>query len=128
MLWVIKEIALDAPNLVVHLVPFGARVDEDLHLIQLQRAIARLRRSLCFSDEPSRPLAVQNFFAIGGNRKSVDAAEERFGLSRRQIKLGYSHRRLPFESRHVHNFGEKQSPGLDRKSTRLNSSHLGISY
>src|SRR5260370_11145908 len=109
----VKEIALDAPILVVHLVPFGARIDEDLHLIELQSTIARFRRGVRFGDEPSRPLAVQNFFAIGGNREAVDTAEERLSLSRCQIKLRDGYRRSPFiESRHIDDFRKKQSPGF----------------
>src|SRR5260370_34828777 len=111
---IIKEIALDAPNLVVHLVPFGARINEDLHLIQFKRAVARLWRGFRFGDEPSLSLAVQNFFAIRGNTNSIDSAEECLGLPSRQIKLRYCYRCLPFESRHIHDFGEEKRAGLAR--------------
>ena len=42
---VVKEIALVAPHLVIHMLPFGARVDVGLHGVELQRAsLSGLRR------------------------------------------------------------------------------------
>ena len=87
MVWIVQEIALDAPNLVVHLVPFGARVNVNFHLIQFECTVSRLRRGVRLGDEPPLPLAVQHFFAIRGNSQSVDSAEERLRFACRQIKL-----------------------------------------
>src|SRR2546430_11412397 len=97
---VVKEVALDSPNFVVHLVPFGARVNVDFHLIELQCAVAGLWRGVRFGYEPSLSLAVQHLLAIRGNSKSVNPAEERLGFARCQIKLCNGRGSLRFESRH----------------------------
>ncbi len=39
---IVEEVALDAPHLLVHLPPFGARVHGELHRVQLQQAFAGL--------------------------------------------------------------------------------------
>ena len=84
---IIEKVALDAPYLVVHLVPFGARVNVNLHLVQFQCSVAGFYYYRRAGDEPSCPQVVQHFFAIGGNRECADPAHERLGLPRREIKL-----------------------------------------
>src|SRR5271165_6636340 len=66
----IEEVALNAPYFVIHLIPFGARVDVDFHAVEFQLALARLGSGTGCGDEPLaafalRPLAVEGLFAVG---------------------------------------------------------------
>src|SRR6267154_545502 len=116
---VVQEVALDAPYLVVHLVPFGARVNVNLHLVELQSAVTRLYYYGRARDKPSRPLAVKHFFAIGGNCESVDPADERLGLPRCEIEFRNRDRSVLLESRHIHSLGEKQDSSLARVQAHI---------
>src|SRR5690242_4597702 len=70
---VVKEVALDPPNFVVHLIPLGARVGINLHRIEVQGAFSGLGSRRRRRDKPgstvSRTLAVKRLLAVGGNRK-----------------------------------------------------------
>ena len=52
MAWIVEEVALDAPDFVVHLVPFDARIDVDLHRGSFQRAITGFGGRSRRGDEP----------------------------------------------------------------------------
>src|SRR5271165_2693168 len=87
MVGVIEEVALDAPNLVVHLIPLDAGIGVDLHAVEIQSAIAGLGHDCLWRDEPPRALAIQNLFAMGRNHKAVQTSKERFRLASAEIKL-----------------------------------------
>src|SRR5579884_2233111 len=51
--------------------------------------------------------------------------EKRRGIT---IDLGFAHLELPGANREMSRFGFVDVPGHEQKSTRLNSSHVAISY
>src|SRR4029077_18446649 len=112
MIGVVKEIAFDAPHLVVHLIPFRTWVGVNFHAIELQGAVPWLHYDCRPRDEPSRALAVQHFFAIRGYGEPVGSANERVRLSRLEIEFRNSYRRRLAEARYIHHFREEQCPGL----------------
>src|ERR1051326_5131182 len=88
---IIKEVPLNAPCFVIHLVPFGARVDIHLELVELQRTFSRFRRRRSRRNKPCAwSLPVQDLFPVRGNCVAANPGEERFRLTRGQIKLSYS--------------------------------------
>ena len=83
---VIKEVALDPPDLVVHLLPLGARINVHLHFRKLQwAAFARFRRALGrflgLGDEPLFSLLVEHLLAVRGKRKRGNTFEQFVGLA-----------------------------------------------
>ena len=99
---IVKEIALAAPDFLVHLLPLGLRIDAHFHLAGLQhirpagrsrrhwRAERRRRR-----DHPVRPLAIENFFAVGRNREGADAFDGFIELALVEVILMNDERRRP---------------------------------
>src|SRR5437870_3589357 len=98
-LGVIEEIALDAPDFVVHLPPLGAGIDADAHTLKVERtAGAAAGRGgsratppacgcsrclggsrgwrLCGGDVPVAALAVEDLLAVGRNGGGADVFEE----------------------------------------------------
>ena len=49
---IVEEVALDAPDFVVHLLPFGARINPHFHGVQLQFPFAGLGGLSSGCDEP----------------------------------------------------------------------------
>src|SRR5580704_18575668 len=87
MIRVVEEIAFDAPDFVVHLFPFGARLDPDFHGVELERAFAGLggRRGGC--DEPAFALLVEIFFAVERDGDILDTGDELFGFTLGEIEF-----------------------------------------
>ena len=120
MVRVVEEVPLDAPHFVVHLVPFGARVDVSFHFVHLQRALARFRRRIRFCDAPRLVLLpIQDFFAIARHGKGADAAKKWLGLARRKIKFRNGDRSRLSEARHVYDLREKQRSCLTGIQTNV---------
>src|SRR5690348_17664162 len=53
MTGIVEKVALDAPDFVVHLIPFHARIDKYFHRAQVQCAFPRLRRAVALCNEPA---------------------------------------------------------------------------
>src|SRR5256886_5777414 len=86
------------------------RTEERLLLAEINRRLARLGLAA------STPLGFSNSYALG-TRRALRAISDLTRLP--ELRLGFSHEFL----------GRRDGwPGLDRKSTRLNSSHSQISY
>ena len=64
---IVEEVALDAPDFVVHLLPLGARVHVNFHVRQLERPGIRLGRLAGGRDAPLLALFVQHLLAVGGD-------------------------------------------------------------
>src|SRR5271155_1972685 len=101
MVGVVQKVALDAPHLVVHLIPLGAGVDVNLQIFQFQLTVAGFDGSARSGNKPVGTLLVQNLFAIGGNRKGIDAADEGLGLAGGEIELAYRDGSWFVEARNV---------------------------
>ena len=84
---VVKEVALDAPDLVIHLLPIGARIDENFHSTRIERARAGLRRFRRRHDEPVPILRVERLFAVGRKNERGDAGRKRRDLARGHVEL-----------------------------------------
>ncbi len=98
---IVEEVALDAPRLVVHLLPFRARIDRDLNVAEVQRPLARLRRAVDAGDGPLAIGAIQHLRAFGREAerrrfaladiaawvKAHDAIDELHELAAREIPL-----------------------------------------
>src|SRR5271156_1747280 len=95
---IVEKIALDAPDLVIHLVPFRARIDVHLEVFQFQFPIAWLRGGRGWRDEPLRTLLIKSLFAVGRHGKNIDAANKRFLFARGQVELGHGGRCWLIES------------------------------
>ena len=67
---IVQEVTLDAVHFLIHLAPFGARIDADFEIIHLEPAVARLHRSGRSRNEPSWSHAVEHFLAVRGNREA----------------------------------------------------------
>ena len=70
---VVQKVAFDPPNFVEHLLPFGARLDPDLHILNFQLPVAGLYRRRSGSDRPVVALLVQNFLAIERNGEVLNS-------------------------------------------------------
>src|SRR5688572_5518270 len=79
--WVIEEVALNAPDFTVHLLPLCARVYVDFHLAEVDRTLARLERLSGRGDGE----------ALG---RAEALAEDHLFTVRRQIKCGHVLKRL----------------------------------
>src|SRR3974377_2503193 len=101
MIRVVQEAPLTAPRLVIHWVPFGAGVDQRFQVVQLQCAFAWFRGRVCFGDKPAWTLAIQNFFAIAGDRETADGTEKRLCFPRAEIKFGNAQERWLSDTRHI---------------------------
>src|SRR3989454_8728080 len=119
MVRVIEEVALDAPHLVVHLVPLGPRVDITSQLVQLQSSFAGLWRGSRGPDDPPRPLPVENLFAVEGNYERADPAGERLDLARGQIELRHCRCCRLAQRWNLRNLDKKQSSCLARFETHI---------
>ena len=72
---VVEEVALDAPGLVIDLLPHRARLHIDLPSVEFQRTEARFRRTAaaaarCIIGRSGRPgisFAIENFFSVEGH-------------------------------------------------------------
>jgi len=84
---VVEEIALEAPDLVIHLPPFDERLDEDLHLPGVQGALPGLDRAGRRGDRPLRPLVDEDLLARGRKDKVADAVQVLVGLPGAQVEL-----------------------------------------
>src|SRR5271156_4478105 len=87
MMRVVEEIAFDAPDFVVHLFPFGARLDPDFHGVELERAFAGLGGRRGGRDEPAFTVLIEKFFAVEGDRDILDAGDELFGFALGEIEF-----------------------------------------
>src|SRR5215467_13546220 len=112
MVRIVEKVALNTPRLVVHLIPLRPRVGIHFHLIQLERAFARLWCRCRTCNEPARTLLVEHLFAVGGNLEGADTAEEWLGLARAQIEFGYANQARLGKSWHVDDLAQKEHAGL----------------
>ncbi len=90
---VIKEIAFNAPDFVIHLLPFGARIDVDLHVRHFEYAFAWFERGVRRGDDPLFTLANQHLLAVIGEIVRGDATDHGIGFASFEIELSNSERR-----------------------------------
>src|SRR5205085_430114 len=77
---VVEEVALDAPDFVVHLPPLCARVNLHGQVVQLQSALAGLGRLRRRGDEPLLAATEENLLAVVRNVERGDSVEKAVGL------------------------------------------------
>src|SRR5271155_2324408 len=87
MVRIVEEIAFDAPDFVVHLLPLGARLDPDFHGVEFERAFAGLRRRRGGRNEPGFPLLIEEFFAVERDGGVLDTGDDLFGFAFGEIEL-----------------------------------------
>src|SRR5256885_92112 len=56
---IVDEVALQPPDLVVHLLPFSLRIDAQLHVIDLQGVVRDAAWSGGAADDPALALAIE---------------------------------------------------------------------
>src|SRR6478672_3926031 len=95
MIRIVEEVALDAPNFVVHLVPLDTRVDVNFHCIGVELSFAGFGRRGGCRDEPRRALPVQYFLAVRGYLESEGGGNERLGLASAEIEFADRERGRP---------------------------------
>ena len=82
MAGIVKEVAFDAPNLVVHLLPIRPGIDVYLHVSDLQGALAWFGRFCRFCDEPGFfALPVKNFLTVERHRGRGHPINQFVGLA-----------------------------------------------
>ena len=107
MIRVVEEVAFDAPDFAIHLVPFDARIDVNLHAVELERAIAGFRGLRGAHNEPASALPVESFFAIGGDDECHYAANERLCLARAEFELRNTRQVRLSKPRHIGNLAQE---------------------
>ncbi len=94
MAGIVEEVPLDAPDLVVHLLPLRARVHVDLHLRELERPLTglvrpfpRLGRLRGAAHEPLLALLVEDLLAVRGHDERGHVLQQLVRLPRLQDEL-----------------------------------------
>src|SRR5262249_36003406 len=79
---VVEEVAFDAPDFVIHLLPLGARIDAHLDVVELEQTVAGLGRGGGIDDVPLvGALTIKQLFAVGGYIDATDVIDERLRLA-----------------------------------------------
>ena len=124
---VVEEIALDAPGLVVDLLPHGARLDVDFPSVELEWTEAGLGRTCAGGTivgrrcGPGIAFAVENFFAIEGNGEVVDVVHELVDLALAEIELLESLIHIGIVV-----FGDDQGGFGEEQDARLAGDHVAV--
>ncbi len=87
-MWIVEEVTLDAPDFAVHLAPFGAWLNPNLHRFHLELAFAGLSWLSGGRDEPLFTLLIQILLAIEGNRNLLDPGDELVDFAFGEIEFG----------------------------------------
>src|SRR5271170_7434990 len=85
---VVEEIAFDAPDFVVHLLPLGARLHPDFHGVEFERAFAGLRGCRGGRDEPRFALLIEKLFAVERDGSVLYAGDNLLGFAFSEIEFG----------------------------------------
>src|SRR5580658_5208782 len=115
MMRVVEEIAFDAPDFVVHLFPFGARLDPGFHGIELQRAFAGLGGRRGGRDEPALTLLIKKLLAAKRDGDILDAGDELFGFTLGEIEFREDQARWSLRIRRGRKFQSEKLTGLARR-------------
>lgn len=82
------RVEIDAPYFAVYLLPFGARIDPDLHVAELQFSLAWLcgLGRACY--EPIVALLIEELLSVERDIQVLDTGNERLDLALGQIEFG----------------------------------------
>ena len=85
---VVQKVALDAPSLAVHLLPFAAGVDPQTDVLELERAVAVLGLLVGGHDKPFLFQRVERLRTVGRHREGagIDGLQQALDLARLELE------------------------------------------
>src|SRR5277367_200512 len=115
MVRIVEEIAFDAPDFVVHLLPLGARLHPDFHGVELESAFAGLRRRRGGRNEPGFALLIEKLFAVERDGGVLDAGDDWLGFAFGEIEFSEDEARRALRIRCRGKFESEKLAGLAGK-------------